>query len=97
MSYTIRQTEDFAAWLASLTDRTAQKAIAKRLVRVEAGLLGDWSSVGDGVSELRVHVGPGYRVYFTIRQREIVILLCGGDKSSQPRDIRQAKELADGL
>ncbi len=97
MTYTVRQTEDFAAWLTSLTDRTAQKAIAKRLVRVEAGLLGDWSSVGDGVSELRVHVGPGYRVYFTIRQREIVILLCGGDKSSQSRDIRQAKELADGL
>lgn len=97
MTYAVRQTEIFAAWLASLTDRTAQKAIAKRLVRVEAGLLGDWASVGDGVSELRFFVGPGYRVYFTIRQREVVILLCGGDKSTQARDIRQAKELADGL
>ncbi|QXT34318.1 type II toxin-antitoxin system RelE/ParE family toxin [Sphingomonas sanguinis] len=97
MTYTVRQTEIFAAWLADLTDRNAQKAIAKRLVRVEAGLLGDTASVGGGVSEMRFFVGPGYRVYFTIRQREIVILLCGGDKSSQSRDIRQAKELADDL
>lgn len=105
MTHIVRQTEIFAAWLARLTDKTARKAIAKRLVRVEAGLLacwpagllGDWASVGDGVSELRFFVGPGYRVYFTIRQREIVILLCGGDKSTQARDIRQAKELADDL
>lgn len=97
MTYTVRQTEIFTAWLASLTDEKAQKAISKRLVRVEAGLLGDWASVGDGVSELRIFVGPGYRVYYTIRQREIVFLLCGGDKSTQARDIRQAKELADDL
>jgi putative addiction module killer protein len=93
----IRQTELFAEWLRSLKDKQAQKRIAQRLVRLEAGLFGDAKSVGDGVSELRVDVGPGYRVYFTRRGNTLVILICGGDKSSQGRDIAKAKQMAKEL
>ena len=93
----IRQTELFADWLRSLKDKPAQKRIAQRLVRIEAGLFGDAKSVGDGVSELRVDVGPGYRVYFTRRGNTLVILICGGDKSSQSRDIAKAKQMAKEL
>lgn len=93
----VRQTELFAAWLKSLKDMQAQKRIAQRLVRIEAGLFGDAKSVGDGVSELRVDVGPGYRVYFTRRGNTLVILICGGDKSSQSSDIAKAKQMAKEL
>lgn len=94
MSYTVNQTEEFEAWLDGLRDTVAQKAIAKRLVRVAAGLFGDHDSVGDGVSELRVHVGAGYRAYYTIRQQTVVFMVWGGDKSTQKRDITKAKEIA---
>lgn len=93
----IRQTELFADWLRSLKDKQGQKRIAQRLVRLEAGLFGDAKSVGDGVSELRIDVGPGYRVYFTRRGNTLVILICGGDKSSQSRDIAKAKQMAKEL
>jgi putative addiction module killer protein len=69
------------------------KAIGKRLARVEVGLLGDNASVGDRVSELRIHIGPGYRVDYTNRGNVLVVLLCGGDKGSQDRDINRAKAL----
>lgn len=93
----VRQTAIFAEWLAGLADRRAQEVIAKRLVRVQSGNLGDVTAVGEGVSEMRVFYGPGYRLYFVRQGRAVVILLCGGDKGSQERDIRRAKELAKEL
>lgn len=88
------QTAEFADWLDNLKDVKGQKVIRTRIVRIEAGLMGDVKSVGDGVSELRIDFGPGYRLYFTRRGKEIIILLCGGDKDSQERDIVNAKEMA---
>lgn len=93
MKYTLVQTETYAKWETSLRDRKARAFVAARLERLSYGLLGDVRSVGNGVSELKIHYGPGYRVYFHQRGREIIILLCGGDKDSQSRDIRLAKEL----
>lgn len=90
----IRQTATFMAWERKLKDQRAKAAIAARIFRLANGLAGDVSPVGQGVSELRIHYGPGYRVYFQQRGTEIVILLCGGDKSSQDRDIETAKRLA---
>jgi len=97
MDITVTQTEDFAEWLKKLRDRNAAAIIAARIGRVSRGLLGDVEPVGEGVSELRVDVGPGYRVYFTKQGDAIIILLCGGDKSSQQRDITKAKKLASTL
>lgn len=88
------QTEGFETWLEGLRDRKARMAIAKRILRVQSGLLGDVEPVGDGISEMRIHYGPGYRLYFTKRQGVLIILLCGGNKSSQIRDIARAKQLA---
>jgi putative addiction module killer protein len=90
----IRQTAVFRDWLDGLADVRAAERIAQRLVRLQAGLFGDVRSVGGGVSELRVDYGPGYRVYFVRRGQMIVILLCGGDKRTQARDIKAAKALA---
>jgi len=89
----IRQTVVFADWLDGLRDAVAVKRIKQRLARVQIGLFGDAKSVGDGVSELRVDHGPGYRVYFARRGDVVVILLCGGDKGSQKRDITRAKDI----
>ncbi|MBD3762484.1 type II toxin-antitoxin system RelE/ParE family toxin [Rhizorhabdus sp.] len=88
------QTRAFADWMNGLRDETARKLIRKRIVRLEAGLFGDAKSVGGGVSELRIDYGPGYRVYFTRRGKELVILLCGGTKKTQQRDIKAAQEMA---
>ena len=87
----------FVAWLEALPDVTARSRITKRIARVELGLMGDVKSVGGGVSEIRVDHGPGYRVYFTRRGAQIVILLCGGDKGSQARDIARAQAMATDL
>ena len=92
----VRQTTVFRAWLDDLRDRRARERIAQRLVRVEAGLLGDAKFFG-GIGELRIDHGPGYRVYFAQRGSAVIILLCGGDKGSQTRDIRRAKALAAEL
>ncbi|RMQ57464.1 type II toxin-antitoxin system RelE/ParE family toxin [Pseudomonas caspiana] len=91
---TIKQTATFRTWESKLKDRRAKAAIAARIIRVANGLMGDVSPVGQGVSELRIHYGPGYRVYFQQRGDELVILLCGGDKATQSRDIETAKTLA---
>ena len=93
----VRQTEEFAQWLASLRDDMAAKRIKQRIARVQIGLFGDAKSVGDGLSELRIDHGPGYRVYFMRRGDILVILLCGGDKGSQARDISRAKAMAEQL
>ncbi|WP_338522518.1 type II toxin-antitoxin system RelE/ParE family toxin [Pseudomonas batumici] len=90
----IKQTATFMAWERKLRDHKAKALIAARVFRLANGLLGDVSPVGQGVSELRIHYGPGYRVYFQQRGSELVILLCGGDKGTQSRDIEIAKNLA---
>ena len=93
----IRQTSAFAEWISNLRDRNAQAVIAARLARIEVGNFGDSKSVGGRVSELRINVGPGYRVYYTRREAQVVVMLGGGDKSSQARDIRKAQELAEAI
>jgi putative addiction module killer protein len=90
----VRQTARFREWLDNLADRRARERIAQRIVRLQAGLMGDVRPVGEGVSELRVDYGPGYRVSFAQRGVALIILLCGGDKGSQRRDIALAKKLA---
>ena len=98
--YTVGETETFETWLSGLKDTKDRIAIARRIERMGQGNFGDHKSLRDGISELRIDVGPGYRVYYTIRGKEIVIVLYGGDKSSQQKDINKAieilKEEADG-
>jgi putative addiction module killer protein len=90
----VRQTRAFSTWLSGLSDLSARAAILRRIARLAAGNPGDVAPVGDGVSELRVHVGAGWRVYFIQRGQVLVILLCGGSKRTQSRDIARAKRLA---
>lgn len=90
----IRRTDEFAKWLKKLRDNNAKARINLRIRRIVlTGNLGDFKSVGEGVSELRVDFGPGYRIYFSRRGNEIILLLIGGDKSTQQRDIAKAKQL----
>jgi putative addiction module killer protein len=93
----IRETDIFKTWLRSLKDRRAKARIEVRIKRISLGNFGDVEPVGNGVSELRIDYGAGYRVYFVKRGNIIVILLCGGDKSTQSKDIRKAHELAQRL
>ena len=97
LSLEIRQTPQFRKWFASLRDRQARARITARIDRLALGNAGDAQPVGEGVSELRIHYGPGYRVYFVRRGEQLVILLAGGDKRTQDRDIRLAIELRRGL
>ena len=90
----LKQTDTFRKWWRKLRDTKARALVAARLDRLAYGLEGDYKSVGDGVSELRIHYGPGYRIYYQRHGEQIVILLCGGDKGSQNRDIEMAKRLA---
>jgi putative addiction module killer protein len=90
----LAETAVFSRWLSGLKDHRAKAAIIFRLRQVAAGHWGDAKSVGGGVTELRWHIGPGYRVYFTRRGAHIVLLLAGGDKSSQAKDIAKAQKLA---
>jgi putative addiction module killer protein len=92
--FEIKQTNVFAKWDARLCDKRARTMIATRLARLAHGLPGDVQPVGEGVSELRIHYGPGYRVYFQRHGQLLVVLLCGGDKKTQSRDIAAAKKLA---
>ena len=93
----IRKTEIYARWIDGLRDIRARARILARVERLATGNPGDVKAVGGGVSELRIHYGPGYRVYYTQRGREIIILLAGGDKSTQARDIKTALRLARSL
>ena len=90
----VRQTAEFAEWLNELRDRAARQRIVARIRRMELGNPGDVKPVGEGVSELRITYGPGYRIYFVNLGATVVILLCGGDKSSQHRDIAKARQMA---
>jgi putative addiction module killer protein len=93
----IHTTDVFDAWFTGLKDRQAACRVQVRIDRAEDGNFGDCASVGEGVSEMRIHYGPGYRVYFTQRGLELVILLAGGDKSTQPADIKAALAMARQL
>ena len=93
----VRQAEAFAKWLGGLSDSRAAEKIAQRLVRLQSGLLGDVRPVGEGILELRIDYGPGYRIYFVQRGRVLIVLLCGGDKRTQRKDINRARALAAGL
>jgi putative addiction module killer protein len=85
-------TEPFTEWLRGIRDGTTRNRIRQRIARVRLGNFGDARSVGEGVQELRIHTGPGYRVYFAREREALVILLCGGDKGSQDRDIERARD-----
>lgn len=92
--FEVRRTDEFADWLSGLKDVQGRGRILKRLDRVAKGNFGDVEPVGEGVSELRFMFGPGYRVYFVQRGETIIVLLCGGDKGSQDRDIKRAIDMS---
>jgi putative addiction module killer protein len=92
--FTVETTEEFQTWLDGLRDDRAQFKINQRLLRLQGGNPGDWKTVGDGVSEMRIDYGPGFRIYYTIRERVVYLLLCGSTKRDQDRAIKLAKELA---
>jgi putative addiction module killer protein len=94
---TVRETEEFSRWLKALRDTKAKAKILVRIQRLATGNPGDVKPVGEGISELRIHHGAGYRVYYVQRGEELIILLCGGDKDSQDKDIAKAKEITSEL
>ncbi len=91
----LKQTEIFRKWRTKLKDERARTLIASRLDRLAYGHIGDVAAIGDGISELRIHFGPGYRIYFQKRGEVVIVLLCGGDKGSQAKDVKTAKRLAE--
>lgn len=93
----IEKTDRFDEWLARLRDRDAAAIVNGRLARLQMGLFGDVKYIGSGVSELRIHHGPGYRIYFTFRATALVLLICGGEKGTQASDIKVAIGLAASL
>ncbi len=97
MKYSVQTTFIFDKWFKKVRDRQAKAQIAKRLRMLSLGLFGDYKTVNDGVSELRIAVGKGYRVYYTLRGNEVVIILAGGTKDSQENDIKRAKKIAKEL
>jgi putative addiction module killer protein len=94
---TVRETEEFSRWLKALRDTKAKAKILVRIQRLATGNPGDVKPVGEGISELRIHHGAGYRIYYVQRGEELIILLCGGDKDSQDKDIAKAKEITSEL
>lgn len=92
--FEVYKSASFERWIRGLKDRQAARRVNVRIDRLAAGNAGDADSVGDGISEMRIHYGPGYRVYFMRRGTLVVVLLCGGDKGSQQRDIERAKRIA---
>lgn len=97
MRYEIEKTVIFDRWMLKLRDRKAVLAITQRLDRAIVGNFGDVAPVGEGVSEMRIFVGPGYRLYYTIRKNTIILMLCSGDKSTQGKDIKKAKKMAKAV
>lgn len=97
MTYELKRTAQFDRWFSDLRDARGKVAILRRMDRLRSGHLGDIRSVGIGVSEIRLDIGPGYRVYFTRRGDVVILLLCGGDKVSQQRDIKLAQQLAGDI
>lgn len=95
--FEVLKTAEFDTWLVNLKDQLGKARIVSRIQRLEQGNPGDAAPVGDGISELRIHSGPGYRVYYKQTGRMIVLLLCGGDKSTQQRDIQRARDIAAEL
>ena len=93
--YEIKSTNIFSKWLSKLKDLRGRIAVARRIERMEYGNFGDVKSVGRSILELRITIGPGYRVYFSKREEKIIILLVGGDKSTQSKDIEKAKKLLE--
>lgn len=91
---TMLKSDEFDTWLSNLQDRVAKARIVQRIRAAELGHFGDTKPVGEGVHEMRVHVGPGYRLYYTRRAEQVYWLLSGGDKSTQRRDIEQAIQMA---
>jgi putative addiction module killer protein len=97
MANQVRKTAKFDAWLSGLKDQRAKGAIAARITRIENGLHGDHKDLGGGLTEYRVDVGPGYRLYSTRQGKALIFLLCGGDKASQKADIAEARTMIDLL
>ena len=95
--FTVQLTSHFRDWLDDLGDQKAQVRIVARLRQAEAGNLGDWKAVGGDISEMRLNFGPGYRLYFVRRGRVLIVMLAGGDKSTQSADIRRARRILDQL
>lgn len=95
--FTVLQTEEFEGWLDGLADRKARGIIRDRILRIEGGKLGKGRSTGGKVSEVKIDYGPGYRLYFTRIGLVVIVLLCGGDKSSQRADIKRARAMAGDL
>ena len=95
--FELKQTETFRKWRTTLKDERTRALIASRLDRLAYGHAGDAAPVGEGISELRIHHGPGYRIYFRKQGKTVILLLCGGDKSSQAKDIALAKRLSREL
>ena len=93
--YEVAQTREFQRWHRELRDSRAVARITTAIERLQYGLVGDFKSVGQGVSEIRISYGPGYRLYYTIRERQLIVLLCGGDKTTQRRDIKRAQKLKE--
>ncbi len=92
--YDIKESDQFSKWLLKLKDIRGKVSIIRRINRIKLGNFGDYKPLGDHVNELKITTGPGYRIYYTQKGSEIIILLIGGDKSTQPKDIKKAKEMA---
>ena len=95
--FSLKPLPEFSAWMDGLTDATVRSAVVARVKRLSLGLMGDVEPVGDGVSELRIHIGAGWRVYFVRHGSQIIVLLAGGSKRTQKNDIKRAKVLASLL
>jgi len=95
--YEVQKTDEFDSWLSALVDQRALAKIASRIERLAMGNPGDVEAVGDGISEMKIDHGPGYRVYYKRTGKTIMLILCGGDKSTQDKDIKRAKEIAAQL
>jgi len=97
MEYEVTKTRVFDKWFSKIKDRKVVLAISRRIDRARLGNFGDSEPVGEGVSEMRIFVGKGYRVYYVVQDQQLIVLLCGGDKSTQQNDIKKAKDLKNDL